>query len=89
MSAAKDDSPVDASNPIDEFLRSDQDDKISRPESVRGFGFDEKADDLAHRPAQASQKHALDDVQTRQDASCMETDLLGEAAENAMRQDED
>ncbi len=47
MSDARNDSRVKKGNSIDEFLQSDQDDKISRPESVRGVGFDEKADDLA------------------------------------------
>jgi hypothetical protein len=89
MSDAKYDSRVKEGSSIDEFLQSDQDDKISRPESVRGVGFDEKADDLAHLPTQTSQEHTLDDVQTRLDASIMEKDFLGEAAGNAMKQDEE
>ena len=45
-------------------------------ESVRGVGFDEKADDLAHRTSRTSQEHAVDDAQLRQEPSCLEKDLL-------------
>lgn len=72
-------------NPIDEFLADDREGEISRPESVEEVGFDVKADDLAHRPNSTSQEHSLDDTQKTLTADCIDTDALGEAAEDAIK----
>jgi hypothetical protein len=88
MNDSKRQSRTDASNPLDEFLNADQEGKISRPESVPGVGFDDKADDIAHRPRRTSREHSLDDVQERQEPSCLDEDFLGEAAENAAKKEE-
>ena len=85
MSDPKRRSRSEAKNPIDEFLDSDQEGKLSRPESVPGVGFDDKADDLAHDPRRTSQEHSLNDVEERQEPSCLDTDLLGEAAADATK----
>jgi hypothetical protein len=76
------------SNPIDEFLSQEQEGEISRPESVVEGVFDIKADDLAHRPHETSQEHSLDDTHETLTPDIPETDLLGEATEDAMKESE-
>ena len=75
-------------NPIDAFLNQDQEDEISRPESVEEGVFDVNADDLAHRPHDTSEEHSLDDTHETLASSCLETDALAEAAEDATKESE-
>ena len=75
------------SSPIDDVLNQNQEGEISRPESVEGVGFGNKADDLARRPGSTSQEHSLDDIHEMQTPSCLEEDFLGQAAENATKRD--
>jgi hypothetical protein len=87
MTEPKSHSHGDRGNSIDEFLNSDQEDELSRPESVPGVGFDNKADDVAHRTNRSSQEHSLDDVHETQTPTCLEKDLLGEAVEDAKKKE--
>jgi len=77
------------SNPIDAVLNQNQEGEISRPESVEGVGFGNKGDDLAHRPASTCQEHSLDDTREIQTPSCLEEDFLGQAAQDAMKRNEE
>ena len=75
-------------SPTDEFLTRDQEGEISRPESVVEGVFAVKADNLAHRPHETSQEHSLYDTHQTLTPDIPETDLLGEAAEDAMKESE-
>jgi hypothetical protein len=57
-------------------LNQNQEGETSRPESVEGVGFGNKADDLAHRPDSTSQEHSLDDTHETLTPSCLEEDFL-------------
>ena len=76
------------SNPIDESLNRDQEGELSRPESVQGVGFENKADDLVHQPSSTSQEHSLDDTHETLTQSCFDQNALLEVAENAMKKSE-
>jgi hypothetical protein len=88
MSNDKRDSQDKHVNTIDEFLTRDQEGEISRPESVQEGVFDVKADDLAQRPHDTSQKHSLDDTHETLTPDILETDALSEATEDAMKESE-
>lgn len=88
MSSQKSNSEDKHSNPIDDVLNQDQDGKITRPDSIKGVGFGNKADDLAHRPDNTSQEHSLDDTHQLQTPLCLEEDFLGQAAMAAAKKSE-
>jgi hypothetical protein len=75
------------SNSIDDVLNQNQEGEISRPESVQGVGFGNKADDLVHKPDSTSHEHSLDDMHEMQTPACLEENALLEAAENATKGD--
>ena len=75
-------------NPIDELLTRDQENEISRQESVQQEVFDVNADDLAHQPTSTSQEHSLDDTHETLTQSCFDKNALLEVAENATKKTE-
>jgi hypothetical protein len=76
------------SNPIDVVLNQNQEGEISRPEWIKEGVFDVKADDLVHRPHEASQEHSLDDTHETLTPSCLDENPLIEAVENVMKESE-
>lgn len=88
MNKRKQNSQGKRSNSIDAFLNADQEGEISRPESLEGAGFERNADDLAHRPEATSQEHSLEDTHEMQTPDCLDVEALDEAAENAMKEDD-
>lgn len=87
MNNHKGNSQGNHSNPIDAVLNQSQEGELSRPESVEEVGFDRKADDLIHRPHETSEEHSLDDTHETLTPASLETDALGEAAENATKKE--
>jgi hypothetical protein len=78
-----------STNPIDEFLKSDRENEIRRPDTAPSIGFDDELDDIAHHPEETSQEHSLNDLRHRLTPSLMETDILAEAVEETSAQQEE
>ena len=76
-------------NPTDEFLARDQEGEISIQESIQQEVIDVNADDIVHAPKHTSREHSLDDTHETFTAAVLETDALDEAAENAMKNEQE
>lgn len=88
MSNEKRNSKSRHANSMDVLLNQDQENEISRPESLEEVGFDVKADDLVHQPDSTSQEHSLDDTHETLTQPGFDKNELLAVAEDAMKKPE-